>query len=162
MLGDEIDAKSGKRELSDAALGVLSIRVHSRTVSQFDDYFLNLTPYNRSRNRWFNEFWQNKFSCNLPHETAPQFDRMCLGNESLKHKDYQQDTKLGFVVNSVYTAAYALHHLFLNVCGDAKTMCPELVPVNGTKLMDYLVNVTYTVDNHTTVWLNTNADPPAW
>lgn len=40
------------------------------------------------------------------------------GHESLT-KNYVQDSKLGFVINAIYTMAYALDAMQRDVCGDA-------------------------------------------
>ena len=40
--------------------------------------------------------------------------RGCTGNESLAD-DYNQDSKMGFVINAIYTAAHGLHDMITDV-----------------------------------------------
>lgn len=48
------------------AVGSISIRIHSKYVKSFDDYYFALDPFNNSRNVWFREFWEDKFHCKMP------------------------------------------------------------------------------------------------
>ncbi|KAG8290472.1 Metabotropic glutamate receptor 1 [Homalodisca vitripennis] len=52
------------------AHGSLSIRIHSPYVTSFDHYYLQLNPFNNSRNPWFKEFWQARFNCSIPGEVV--------------------------------------------------------------------------------------------
>ncbi|XP_075227650.1 metabotropic glutamate receptor 1-like [Lycorma delicatula] len=62
---DRSDVIKGYEE---QAKGSLSVRIHSPYVSSFDDYYFSLDPFNNSRNPWFQEFWQDKFSCIIPSD----------------------------------------------------------------------------------------------
>ncbi len=46
------------------------------------------------------------------------FPVLLAGSESLA-RSYVQDSKLGFVINAIYTMAYALDSMMRDVCGTA-------------------------------------------
>lgn len=48
------------------AVGSISIRIHSKYVKSFDEYYFARDPFNNSRNVWFREFWEDKFHCKMP------------------------------------------------------------------------------------------------
>lgn len=81
------------------------------------------------------------------------------GNESLS-LDYIPDAKLGFVVNAIYTMAYALDTMHRDVCGDVTGLCEDMSPVNGTIFRDYLFNVSFTSYSNDLIEFNENGDPP--
>jgi hypothetical protein len=53
-------------DLEMQAVGSISIRIHSKYVETFDDYYFALDPFNNTRNVWFREFWEDKFHCKMP------------------------------------------------------------------------------------------------
>ena len=80
------------------------------------------------------------------------------GNEDLSF-EYVQDAKLGFVINAIYTMAYALNAMHRDLCG-APGMCDHLDPVNGTLFMEYLLNVSFKSYSNDELHFNQNGDPP--
>ncbi|XP_036354509.1 metabotropic glutamate receptor 5-like [Octopus sinensis] len=65
---------------TEEAAGGISIKLYSPSISYFDHHFLNLKPYNNSRNPWFQEFWQEKFQCYLEgSERKPDYTEPCTG-----------------------------------------------------------------------------------
>lgn len=48
------------------AVGSISIRIHSKYVKSFDEYYFARNPFNNTRNVWFREFWEDKFNCKMP------------------------------------------------------------------------------------------------
>ena len=84
-----------------------------------------------------------------------------LGNEDLS-VNYNQDPKLSFVINAIYTLAYALDNMHSDLCKDRHAgLCDAMKPVNGTLFYEYLLNVTFespvSGDN---ISFNRNGDPP--
>ncbi|PIK35490.1 putative metabotropic glutamate receptor 3 isoform X1 [Apostichopus japonicus] len=51
------------REREEIAEGALTIELQTKEVHAFDKYFLSLQPGENKRNPWFDEFWDQKFSC---------------------------------------------------------------------------------------------------
>jgi hypothetical protein len=81
------------------------------------------------------------------------------GDEDLS-LDYVQDAKLGFVINAIYTMAYALDNMHRDLCKDKPGMCDALEPVNGRIFLDYLVNVSFVSYSNDRIHFNQNGDPP--
>ncbi|KAJ9583836.1 hypothetical protein L9F63_021839, partial [Diploptera punctata] len=125
------------------AMGSISIRIHSPNVTDFDDYYFSLNPYNNTRNPWFREFWQYRFNCTMRQDgtnssvtrnssVASSLDRECTGREKLSDK-YKADPKLSFIIKAIYSMAYGLHNMQQEVCGSNSVgLCPDLFPFNGS------------------------------
>jgi len=47
-------------------------------------------------------------------------------------ENYKQDPKLSFVIKAIYTLAYGLHNMVLDVCGSFQGICQNLHPFNGS------------------------------
>lgn len=43
--------------------GTISVQPMAKSVSGFDEYFLNLKPAQNNRNPWFIEYWEHIFKC---------------------------------------------------------------------------------------------------
>lgn len=83
------------------------------------------------------------------------------GKESLNSSDYRQDTKLGFVVNSIYTVAHGLRSMQRQLCGSKKGICKGFLPVNGTILLQHLLNVNFQTYSGEKLHFNPEGDPPS-
>uniref|UniRef100_A0A3P8WUZ5 Glutamate receptor, metabotropic 5b n=1 Tax=Cynoglossus semilaevis TaxID=244447 RepID=A0A3P8WUZ5_CYNSE len=108
------------------AAGGITIKLQSADVKWFDDYYLKLRPETNQRNPWFPEFWQHRFHCRLkghPQDNA-KYNRTC--SKTLQQQ-YAQDSKMGFVVNAIYSMAYGLHNM-------QRALCPGYQV--GTAVMD--------------------------
>jgi len=81
------------------------------------------------------------------------------GKEKLSDK-YKQDTKMAFVMKSIWTMAYGLHNMQQDLCGKQTTgLCPQMLPVDGSLFLQYLMNVTFKWGNET-VSFDEQGDPP--
>ncbi|XP_014784677.1 metabotropic glutamate receptor 5 [Octopus bimaculoides] len=141
------------------AAGGISIKLYSPSISYFDHHFLNLKPYNNSRNPWFQEFWQEKFQCYLEgSERKPDYTEPCTGKEVME--DFEQDPKLGFVRKAVYTMAYALHAMQQNLCHGKPGMCEAMINIQGTTYFKYLMNTSFTSYFGEEVHFDESGDPP--
>ncbi|OWF48826.1 metabotropic glutamate receptor 1-like [Mizuhopecten yessoensis] len=148
--------------IEDAAAGGLSMKLHSPIIPAFDKKFKALNPFLNDRNPWFKEFWQEKFSCTIPGDEdakAEFINKTCTGREI--HQDFVQDSKLGFVVNAMYTMAKALHNMHQDICGDYPGLCPEMIPLEGRKYKEYLLNVSMVTYSNDDLHFDKNGDPPA-
>jgi len=84
-----------------------------------------------------------------------------IGRESLR-EDYTQDSKLGFVVNAIYTMAHALDAMFRDVCGETSPgLCDAMKPVNGTVFLRYLLNASFVTYSGDFISFDAAGDPPA-
>ncbi|XP_065222319.1 metabotropic glutamate receptor 5-like isoform X2 [Planococcus citri] len=143
--------------VEEAAQGNIMISLHSPHVSDFDNYYANISKRNDSIDPWLDEFRNYKFNCTM-NKTSKHFPP-CTGKE-LIGKDYVQDPKLSFVVKSIYALARALHGYRNDICGKNAPVCTELYPINGTLFMEYLRNVTFDYEKEI-VKFDENGDPPA-
>lgn len=84
---------------------------------------------------------------------------MCTGKEKLSDSRYKQDTKMAFVMKSIMTMAYGLHNMQLDLCPNVTGLCPAMLPVDGSLLLQYLMNVTFEWGNET-VKFDEKGDPP--
>ncbi|VDK85939.1 unnamed protein product [Litomosoides sigmodontis] len=155
---DRLDVVDG---IEDEAAGSFSIRIHSPHVDWFDQYYFSLNPENNTLNPWFREFWQEKFNCRF---AVPKDDfkaKVCTGQENLS-LHYKQDAKLSQVVNSIRVVGLALQALYNDRCRGGAASCTETFALNGTVLLKYMLNVTFTDQFNQEVYFDTNGDPPAW
>ena len=82
------------------------------------------------------------------------------GNESLADEDYNQDTKMGFIINAIYTMAHGLHDMHRAVCPpDTVGLCPEMNPVDGRVFLKHLFNVSFDGVSGDRIQFDSNGDP---
>uniref|UniRef100_A0A4W6FXR1 Metabotropic glutamate receptor 5 n=1 Tax=Lates calcarifer TaxID=8187 RepID=A0A4W6FXR1_LATCA len=155
---DRYDVTDGYQK---EAAGGITIKLKSAYVTWFDDYYLNLKPDANLRNPWFPEFWQHRFQCRLrghPQESTIRF-LFSTGRESLRHQ-YAQDTKMGFVINAIYSMAYGLHAMQQALCPGYKGLCESMRPIDGRKLLDFLMKTNFTGVSGETILFDQNGDSP--
>ena len=67
-------------DIENFAMGGISMKLYSPPITDFDQYYFALNPYNNEKNPWFNEFWQQKFNCRLDVADADTaYDTPCTG-----------------------------------------------------------------------------------
>ncbi|KAG8194669.1 hypothetical protein JTE90_003139 [Oedothorax gibbosus] len=150
------DRNDVTEEYEKEALGGISIRIHSTYDHSFDPYYFSLKPYNNSRNPWFKEFWEYRFNCSLKNGSG-KYNKTCSGLEDLRER-YKQDTKMSFVKKAIYTMAYGLHDMQKAKCNNSG-LCTNMLPLNGSLFLQYLLNVSFVWENET-VKFDENGDPP--
>uniref|UniRef100_A0A8D0GM58 Glutamate metabotropic receptor 1 n=1 Tax=Sphenodon punctatus TaxID=8508 RepID=A0A8D0GM58_SPHPU len=143
------------------ANGGITIKLQSAEVLSFDDYFLNLHLETNTRNPWFPEFWQHRFQCRLPGHPLenPNFQKNCTGNESLE-ENYVQDSKMGFVINAIYAMAHGLQNMHLALCPGHIGLCDAMQPIDGSKLLDFLIKSSFIGISGEEVWFDDKGDAP--
>ena len=73
-----------------------------------------------------------------------------------------QDSKLGFVVNAIYTMAHALDAMFRDICGETSPgLCKAMRPINGTMFLGYLLNASFTSYSGDHISFDAAGDPLA-
>ncbi|XP_072257847.1 metabotropic glutamate receptor 3 [Pyxicephalus adspersus] len=123
------------------AYGAITLELASHKVREFDKYFQSLNPSNNHRNPWFKDFWQQKFQCSLHNKT----ERPCDKHFNINSSNYEQESKIMFVVNAVYAMAHALHHMQRTLCSNTTKLCDAMKTVDGKRLYkDYLLKVNFT------------------
>uniref|UniRef100_A0A3Q4H8E0 Metabotropic glutamate receptor 5 n=1 Tax=Neolamprologus brichardi TaxID=32507 RepID=A0A3Q4H8E0_NEOBR len=141
------------------AAGGITIKLQSADVKWFDEYYLKLRPENNHRNPWFPEFWQHRFQCRLKGHTQEnsKYNRTC--SKSLRQQ-YAQDTKMGFVINAIYSMAYGLHNMQRALCPGYKGLCDAMRPIDGARLLDFLMKTNFTGVSGEGILFDENGDSP--
>uniref|UniRef100_A0A7N6C4E8 G-protein coupled receptors family 3 profile domain-containing protein n=1 Tax=Anabas testudineus TaxID=64144 RepID=A0A7N6C4E8_ANATE len=151
---DRYDVTDGYQK---EAAGGITIKLKSAHVTWYDDYYLNLKPDTNLRNPWFPEFWQHRFQLIVSH--ASPFTHSTGRRESLRHQ-YAQDTKMGFVINAIYSMAYGLHAMQQALCPGYKGLCEAMRPIDGRKLLDFLMKTNFTGVSGEIIHFDQNGDSP--
>ncbi|CAK6961913.1 metabotropic glutamate receptor 1 [Scomber scombrus] len=143
------------------AEGGITMKLQSEVVKSFDDYYLKLSLDTNTRNPWFAEFWQYRFQCRLPGhpQENKNYKKVCSGNESL-HENYVQDSKMGFVINAVYAMAHGLHDMHKEMCPGQTGLCGAMDPIDGSKLLDYLLKTSFGGVSGEDIYFDENGDTP--
>ncbi|AWP20069.1 putative metabotropic glutamate receptor 1 [Scophthalmus maximus] len=143
------------------AEGGITMKLQSEVVKTFDDYYLKLRLDTNTRNPWFAEFWQYRFQCRLPGhpQENKNYKKVCSGNESL-HENYVQDSKMGFVINAVYAMAHGLHDMHQELCPGQTGLCEAMDPIDGSKLLDYLLKTSFGGVSGEDIYFDENGDTP--
>lgn len=79
--------------------------------------------------------------------------------DSLRQQ-YAQDTKMGFVINAIYSMAYGLHKMQRILCPGMVGLCDAMRPVDGSKLLDFLMKTNFTGVNGENIYFDENGDSP--
>uniref|UniRef100_A0A672NJ04 Metabotropic glutamate receptor 5 n=1 Tax=Sinocyclocheilus grahami TaxID=75366 RepID=A0A672NJ04_SINGR len=141
------------------AVGGITMKLQSEEVTSFDDYYLKLRLNTNNRNPWFAEFWQHRFQCRLPGhpQENTNYKKNCY--ESLED-NYVQDSKMGFVINAIYAMAHGLHDMHEHLCQGHVGLCDAMDPIDGSKLLDFLLKTSFTGVSGEDVWFDENGDSP--
>ncbi|GAB6033504.1 Metabotropic glutamate receptor 8 [Chamberlinius hualienensis] len=135
------------RSQETAAEGAITILPQRTNIKGFDVHFNRLNPSNNKRNIWFKEFWEMHFKCKFGSELIETFTetslQLCQDNFTVAN--YEQEGLVPFVVDAVYSMAYALHNMIADTCGnDPFYLCDEVSNApDGPTLLQYIRNVSF-------------------
>lgn len=78
--------------IEDIAEGAITVELQSERIPDFDDYMMSLTPENNLRNPWFEEYWEDFFSCRLAKNYPVIFEdgkntKLCSKDLRLSEKE---------------------------------------------------------------------------
>ncbi|XP_070962045.1 metabotropic glutamate receptor 4-like [Oncorhynchus clarkii lewisi] len=158
--GSKISPILNQEEMADGAVTILPKR---QPIRGFDRYFISRTLDNNRRNIWFAEFWENNFQCKLSRHALKKGSgiKKCTNHERIgKDSSYEQEGKVQFVVDAVYTMAHALHNMHKELCPGKVGLCSKMETINGTMLLKFIRNVNFTGIAGTPVIFNVNGDAP--
>ncbi|ETE73181.1 hypothetical protein L345_00983, partial [Ophiophagus hannah] len=86
-------------------------------------------------------------------------NRRATGNESLE-ENYVQDSKMGFVINAIYAMAHGLQNMHHALCPGHVGLCDAMKPIDGSKLLESLLNSSFTGVSGEEVRIDENGDAP--
>lgn len=129
------------------AKGMISIVPEYNTSTAFNSYFTSLKPLNNAKNPWFREYWESLFKCSF---TGPQ--PTCNETaQAITRENYNQNSKVPFVMDAVFAFAHAMHNLLFAECDDF-TICDKVVHMTrccdkriltGDALLKHLKSVSF-------------------
>ena len=69
---------------------------------------------------------------------------LSIGQERIgSDSKYEQEGKVQFVIDAVYSMAHALHTMQKDLCPDTSGICPEMDVAGGKKLLKYIRSVSF-------------------
>lgn len=71
-----------------------------------------------------------------------------------------QDSKMGFVINAIYSMAYGLHNMQLSLCPGYVGLCDAMKPIDGRKLLESLMKTNFTGVSGDMILFDENGDSP--
>uniref|UniRef100_A0A8C9V9I9 Glutamate metabotropic receptor 4 n=1 Tax=Scleropages formosus TaxID=113540 RepID=A0A8C9V9I9_SCLFO len=158
--GSKISPVLHQEEMAEGAVTILPKRMN---VKGFDRYFISRTLDNNRRNIWFAEFWEDNFHCKLSRHALKKGSgiKKCTNHERIgKDSSYEQEGKVQFVIDAVYAMAHALHSMHKDLCPGRVGLCSRMDPINGTVLLHYIRNVSFSGITGNPVLFNANGDAP--
>lgn len=70
----------------------------------------------------------------LIHICVSLTDQERIGKDS----NYEQEGKVQFVIDAVYSMAHALHNMHQELCPGKVGLCAKMDPINGTHLLKHI------------------------
>ncbi|XP_061641210.1 metabotropic glutamate receptor 4-like isoform X4 [Phyllopteryx taeniolatus] len=158
--GSKISPVLHQEEMAEGAVTILPKR---QSIKGFDRYFISRTLENNRRNIWFAEFWENNFSCKLSRHALKKGSglKKCTNQERIgKDSNYEQEGKVQFVIDAVYSMAHALHNMHQELCPGKVGLCAKMDPINGTHLLKHIRRLNFKGIAGNPVLFNENGDAP--
>ncbi|KAM7340825.1 hypothetical protein ACRRTK_001440 [Alexandromys fortis] len=97
--------------------------------------------------------------CAISRVWSPELYRVLGGNESLE-ENYVQDSKMGFVINAIYAMAHGLQNMHHALCPGHVGLCDAMKPIDGRKLLDFLIKSSFVGVSGEEVWFDEKGDAP--
>uniref|UniRef100_A0A3Q2PPD0 Glutamate metabotropic receptor 4 n=1 Tax=Fundulus heteroclitus TaxID=8078 RepID=A0A3Q2PPD0_FUNHE len=158
--GSKISPVVHQEEMAEGAVTILPKR---QSIKGFDRYFISRTLENNRRNIWFAEFWENNFNCKLSRHAVKKGSglKKCTNQERIgKDSHYEQEGKVQFVIDAVYSMAHALHNMHKELCPGKVGLCARMDPINGTHLLKHIRRLKFSGIAGNPVLFNENGDAP--
>ncbi|CAF0750522.1 unnamed protein product [Didymodactylos carnosus] len=135
-----------------AAINAFTIAPKLFPIKEFDTYFNLLRPSTNVRNPFFIEYWEQTFKCKFNNTPITifneNFTRICTDEDSsdpLTSVPYSQEGYVHYVVDAVFALVIAVQKFIIEKC-KTKSLCDNFFPVNGTRLLSILRNISYKND----------------
>uniref|UniRef100_A0A8C5HMN5 Metabotropic glutamate receptor 4-like n=1 Tax=Gouania willdenowi TaxID=441366 RepID=A0A8C5HMN5_GOUWI len=158
--GSKISPVVQQEEMAEGAVTILPKR---QSIRGFDRYFISRTLENNRRNIWFAEFWENNFNCKLSRHAVKKGSglKKCTNLERIgKDSNYEQEGKVQFVIDAVYSMAHALHNMHQELCPGTVGLCAKMDTINGTHLLKHIRRLNFAGIAGNPVLFNENGDAP--
>ncbi|CAI9740511.1 Metabotropic glutamate receptor 3 [Octopus vulgaris] len=94
--------------------------VETADLPDFDKYLDTKSTRTNNNKNWFNEYYEELYSCTTTSNTSSRFPTTCSGTSYRTlpiAPKYIQDPYVLFVVNAVFAAAIGIHGALQEVCG---------------------------------------------
>lgn len=88
------------------------------------------------------------------------FDVIVFAGYEILEENYVQDSKMGFVINAIYAMAHGLHDMHEHLCFGAEGLCEAMDPIDGSKLLEFLLKTSFSGVSGEDVWFDENGDSP--
>ena len=123
--------------------GMWGVVPRTKIHSGFYNYFSQLTPSNNRRNKWYTEYHEYYYNCT---------QNVSCGDTSIGlNSNYRNNSFTPFVIDAVYSFAYALHDFVMENCNkpivwnSTTRMCDgQQNDLTGSSVRDYLKQVNFT------------------
>ncbi|XP_035691371.1 metabotropic glutamate receptor 3-like [Branchiostoma floridae] len=145
-------------ELFSAARGLIVVSP-SPDIAQIDVFkhsFVNLDPYSRQENPWFQEYFMETNQCALDmfsdelrftkfsgYDLCDRNSKRVMEN-TLKSRDTATLDHISFTIDAVYAYAFALKKAHEKRCGGTPGICEELLEFSQRKMFQFLKAVNFT------------------
>ena len=132
---------------NESAAGMYGIAPLTDHVSQFQDYFSQLTIDNNKRNPWFPELFAAYDNCDLSNTSA----NPCMRNQTVTDiARYEQDEVAPLVIDAVYAFAHALQNFLNDNCQlpvqwvrTNQSCVGQTRDLNGSALLEYIAKLDF-------------------
>ncbi|XP_052832771.1 uncharacterized protein LOC106868777 [Octopus bimaculoides] len=105
--------------------------VETADLPDFDKYLDTKSTRANNNKNWFNEYYEELYSCTTTSNASSRFPTTCSGTSYRTlpiAPKYTQDPYVLFVVNAVFAAAIGIHGALQNVCGrDYNIICDRFI-----------------------------------
>uniref|UniRef100_A0A2I2Z7W1 Glutamate metabotropic receptor 8 n=1 Tax=Gorilla gorilla gorilla TaxID=9595 RepID=A0A2I2Z7W1_GORGO len=91
---------------------------------------------------------------------APVYQQEEILERIARDSSYEQEGKVQFVIDAVYSMAYALHNMHKDLCPGYIGLCPRMSTIDGKELLGYIRAVNFNGSAGTPVTFNENGDAP--
>lgn len=153
-------------DLEDIVEGSISVTPMSYPLKGFDAYFRQLRPETNRQNPWFEEFWQQHFSCDLAAAAGGDNDALLKNNnsptqcnsslqlttttanfnsQSLQTPQPSLSPTLHFVRDAIYSFAMTFDQMHRKLCNSTPGLCEAMRQQlwEGNNLVNWLRDVRF-------------------
>ena len=152
------------------ARGMYGFQLHVDHIREFNDYFAQLTPSTNIRNPFFNDSQYNGIYyylyCNIEGSESGSGVEYDCPDDLTAEPGYSQGDNVPHVIDAVYAFAHALQNFLDENCDSPirwnryTQQCDGMMnELNGSSLLGYLYNVTFTGIRGHDVSFDKNGDP---